>query len=95
MPLYDTLGENAIEYILGHSEASVVVVAADKIGNLGRALATSKQHVQTVVYWGSAADGPVAVRILDMVSIAGQTRIEMFLFVGGQHWPQSQSFATD
>lgn len=62
MPLYDTLGENAIEYILGHSEASVVVVAADKILNLSKALSMNKEFVQTVVYWGTAAPEPVAVR---------------------------------
>lgn len=61
VPLYDTLGENAIEYILGHSEASVVVVAADKIRNLAAALATNKEHVETVVYWGTAAPEHVAV----------------------------------
>ena len=64
VPLYDTLGENAIEYILGHSEASVVVVAADKIGNLAAALSTNKEHVQTVVYWGPAGPEHVAVRAL-------------------------------
>ena len=73
MPLYDTLGENAIEYILGHSEASVIIVATDKIGNLARALAASKQHVETVVYWGSGDDGPTAVRFLNRCILCWQT----------------------
>ena len=31
VPLYDSLGENAVQFILEHSPASAVFVAADKL----------------------------------------------------------------
>lgn len=38
VPLYDSLGENAIEFIVGHSEQAAVFVAAGKLGKLAKAL---------------------------------------------------------
>ncbi len=34
VPLYDTLGENAIEYIINHAEVVVAVVDSKKFGAL-------------------------------------------------------------
>ena len=53
IPLYDTLGENAIEYIVRHSEASVVFSQASKLSMLAKALPELSSLVHTVVYWGS------------------------------------------
>jgi long-chain acyl-CoA synthetase len=39
VPLYETLGEDAIEYILGHSEARLVVVQGKRLGRVAKALA--------------------------------------------------------
>jgi long-chain acyl-CoA synthetase len=46
VPLYDTLGENAVEFILNHSEASVVFVQGAKLGELAkvRRMAQSRPH---------------------------------------------------
>ena len=38
VPLYDSLGENAIEYIIGHAEASAVFVSAAKLATLAKSL---------------------------------------------------------
>jgi long-chain acyl-CoA synthetase len=54
VPLYDSLGENAIEYIVTHSEATIVFVASDKVANLAAALPHVKGQVKNVVYWGAA-----------------------------------------
>jgi len=54
VPLYDSLGENAIEFIINHSEAVVAFVAADKYANLVKALDKTKQFLKYVVYWGAA-----------------------------------------
>ena len=32
VPLYDTLGENAVEYILDHSESTIAFVSAANLG---------------------------------------------------------------
>lgn len=53
VPLYDTLGENAIEYIIDHSESTFVVVGAAKLPAFVKALAQIKQKLKGVVYWGS------------------------------------------
>lgn len=53
VPLYETLGEDAIEYILAHSEARLVVVAGKRLGRVASALAaTPKGQVVAVVHFG-------------------------------------------
>jgi long-chain acyl-CoA synthetase len=54
IPLYDTLGENAIEYIVKHSEASVLFAHGDKLDMLCKALPDLEVH--TVIYWGKGKD---------------------------------------
>ena len=62
VPLYDSLGENAIEFIINHSEATIVFVASDKAANLAQALPMCKDHVETVVIWGPKDAGVATVR---------------------------------
>eukprot|EP00887_Chlorella_sp_A99_P003085 scaffold9.g3085.t1 len=52
VPLYDSLGENAIKYIINHSEASIVFTQTEKFATLAKALPVVKDLVKTVVYWG-------------------------------------------
>jgi long-chain acyl-CoA synthetase len=61
VPLYDTLGENAVEYIVNHSEAAAVFVEASKVGKLAGAFKAASGgiapgQVKAVVYWGSGPD---------------------------------------
>lgn len=53
VPLYDSLGEDAIEYIIGHASCSVVFVSSLKFPGLVEALPRLKHLVNTVVYWGA------------------------------------------
>lgn len=57
VPLYDTLGDSAVEYIIKHAECKLIIAQGDKLGLVGRALAKgAKDTVKTgVVYWGKAA----------------------------------------
>uniref|UniRef100_A0A7S0R5D9 Long-chain-fatty-acid--CoA ligase n=1 Tax=Chlamydomonas leiostraca TaxID=1034604 RepID=A0A7S0R5D9_9CHLO len=52
VPLYDSLGENAIEYIINHAEAVVAFVSTDKFPNLVKALDKVQGVLKSVVYWG-------------------------------------------
>lgn len=53
VPLYETLGEDAIEYILDHSEARLVVVQGKRLGRVAKALkATRAGQVAAVVHFG-------------------------------------------
>ncbi|KAL6748618.1 hypothetical protein V8C86DRAFT_3146505 [Haematococcus lacustris] len=52
VPLYDSLGENAIDYIINHSECVVAFVASDKFPGLIKALDKTRGVLKTVVYWG-------------------------------------------
>ena len=63
VPLYDSLGENAIEFIIKHSEATIVFVASDKAANLAKALPLCKELVKTVVFWGPKDAGVTRVRL--------------------------------
>ena len=59
VPLYDTLGENAVEYIVDHSEAAAVFVEASKVAKLAGAFKSGgikAGQVAAVVYWGSGPD---------------------------------------
>lgn len=54
VPLYDSLGENAIEYIINHSESSIVFAQSEKLPMLAKALPHVKDLIKHVVYWGAA-----------------------------------------
>lgn len=51
VPLYDTLGEDALVYILRHAEISICFVQGPKLTALGKALASNQSRVKTVIYW--------------------------------------------
>ena len=53
MPLYDSLGENALEFIISHAEVTFCFVQGEKLGQLSKALAKVDGLVKTVVYWGT------------------------------------------
>ena len=58
VPLYDSLGENAVQFILEHSTASAVFVAADKLAPLAAAVTAGglAPALKAVVVWGDVAD---------------------------------------
>ncbi len=63
VPLYDSLGENAIEFIVDHSEAVATFVDAKKLPNLAKALSLIKNdRFKAVVYWGTPDAAAVEVR---------------------------------
>ena len=59
VPLYDSLGESAVEYTVNHSETSIIFAEASKLEFLAKAAKAIKKNVKHVVYWGShaSADG--------------------------------------
>lgn len=63
VPLYDTLGDAAVQYVISHSEVRVVVVSAAKAPALTKILAAMgssgggpQQQVASVVVWGPASE---------------------------------------
>ena len=54
VPLYDSLGEDAIRYIIDHASCKIVFVSALKFPGLVEALPQLKNLVHTVVFWGEA-----------------------------------------
>lgn len=52
VPLYDSLGENAIEYIIDHSEAAVTFLSAAKMPQMLQALPKINGPLKALVYWG-------------------------------------------
>lgn len=52
MPLYDSLGEEAVEYTVNHSQTQLIFLQADKMPFLNKALPKIKKNLKTVVYWG-------------------------------------------
>ena len=63
VPLYETLGENAIEYIIDHSGTSVVLIAAKRLGRLTQAVPLlKKSSLRAVVYWGEPRQEELKVK---------------------------------
>lgn len=52
VPLYDSLGEHAVEYIIKHSESTAVFCQTEKLGTLAKSLPHVDGLIKTVVYWG-------------------------------------------
>uniref|UniRef100_A0A6N2JZ37 Long-chain-fatty-acid--CoA ligase n=1 Tax=Salix viminalis TaxID=40686 RepID=A0A6N2JZ37_SALVM len=55
VPLYDTLGASAVEFIICHSEVSIVFVEEKKISELLKTFPNSTQHLKTIVSFGKVA----------------------------------------
>ncbi len=56
VPLYDSLGEESVEYIIGHSEASIVFTSTQKFPLLEKTLHKTKEYIKTIVYFGDVTE---------------------------------------
>ncbi|CAI7919671.1 unnamed protein product, partial [Closterium sp. NIES-53] len=65
VPLYDTLGAEAVSFILNHAEVALVVVQATKLPALLKSLPNCTQNVKTVVSMGEL-DADSAKALTDM-----------------------------
>ncbi len=52
VPLYDTLGPDAVEYIIGHAGVTIVFASALKMRALVEPLSRAKGAVKAVIVWG-------------------------------------------
>jgi len=70
VPLYETLGENAIEYIVEHSDTKLVVAQGCKLPAIAKALAKGAKDVvkSGVVYWGSA--DPKQIQAIESLGVS-------------------------
>lgn len=59
VPLYDSLGEHAIEYIIRHSEASIAFSSTEKFGTLAKSL----PHVRALCVLCTGRRGSVRSRV--------------------------------
>lgn len=64
VPLYDSLGENAIEFIIHQAEVSLVCAAGDKMPQLVKAIPMIKDTLKVVVYWGTADAASIQVGLI-------------------------------
>lgn len=56
VPLYDTLGPNAVEFILDHAEISIAFVQASKIKSLLAILPKCTAHIKAIVSFGDVTN---------------------------------------
>ncbi|GMH36138.1 hypothetical protein BSKO_04006 [Bryopsis sp. KO-2023] len=54
VPLYDSLGVDAVEYVIFHAALPVVFCSIDKLERLASAVEKRKGVVKVVVYWGGS-----------------------------------------
>ncbi|XP_028072337.1 long chain acyl-CoA synthetase 2-like isoform X4 [Camellia sinensis] len=57
VPLYDTLGANAVEFIINHAEVSIAFVQENKIRAILTCLARCTSHLKTIVSFGEISSG--------------------------------------
>jgi long-chain acyl-CoA synthetase len=63
VPLYDTLGPDAVQYIIGHAEVTIVFVSSLKLKALIKPLKETHGQVKAVVYWGDVDSIAKMVRL--------------------------------
>lgn len=56
VPLYDSLGPNAVEFIINHAEVSIAFVQENKINSMMLCLPKCAQHLKTIVSFGKLTD---------------------------------------
>eukprot|EP00252_Welwitschia_mirabilis_P024951 TRINITY_DN7625_c0_g1_i1.p1 TRINITY_DN7625_c0_g1~~TRINITY_DN7625_c0_g1_i1.p1 ORF type:complete len:659 (+),score=141.91 TRINITY_DN7625_c0_g1_i1:438-2414(+) len=56
VPLYDTLGVDAVEFIISHAEVSIAFVQETKISLLLKCLPRCVSHLKTIVSFGEVTD---------------------------------------
>jgi len=56
VPLYDSLGESSVEFIIEHSEASIVFTSTQKFPLLEKTLHKTKKYIKTIVYFGDVTE---------------------------------------
>ncbi|XP_010255021.1 PREDICTED: long chain acyl-CoA synthetase 2 isoform X2 [Nelumbo nucifera] len=56
VPLYDTLGPNAMEFIINHAEVSIAFVQESKIEAMLTCLPRCTSHLKTIVSFGKVTD---------------------------------------
>ncbi|KAK8956150.1 Long chain acyl-CoA synthetase 4 [Platanthera guangdongensis] len=67
VPLYDTLGANAVEFILLHAEVEIAFVEEKKIGELLKTLPSSTKFLKKIVSFGNVTpDERKAVETFDL-----------------------------
>uniref|UniRef100_A0A7S0UJY6 Long-chain-fatty-acid--CoA ligase n=1 Tax=Polytomella parva TaxID=51329 RepID=A0A7S0UJY6_9CHLO len=74
VPMYDSLGENSIEYILNHAEVATVLTSGQKFKALLKAL-PKVSNVRSVIYWDNvdpesiAAAEALGIKVLTWASL--------------------------
>ncbi|KAF6155763.1 hypothetical protein GIB67_007410 [Kingdonia uniflora] len=56
VPLYDTLGPNAVDFIINHAEVSLIFVQENKIQAIQKSLPNCISHLKTIVSFGEVTD---------------------------------------
>lgn len=56
VPLYDTLGPNAVEFIINHAEVSIAFVQENKLSSILSCLPNCSSNLKTIVSFGNISD---------------------------------------
>lgn len=82
VPLYDTLGANAVEYIINHAELSIAFVQESKIPSILDCLPRCSTHLKTIVSFGLFAEEQK--KQTEEFGVSGYSWKE-FALMGNQH----------
>ncbi|GAB4818842.1 hypothetical protein N2152v2_005888 [Parachlorella kessleri] len=85
VPLYDSLGDDTVDYVIEHSESSIVFVSAAKLPVLAKGLPRVAERVKHVVYWGEvSSEAQAALQAVQELHIPVYT-FEAFAQLGKAH----------
>jgi long-chain acyl-CoA synthetase len=73
VPLYDTFGPDAVQFIVQHSDATVIFVASNKLGALEAVLPHVKGQIIQVVVWSSTHGAPIEPKLIQVPSAPFQS----------------------
>lgn len=89
VPLYDSLGENAIEYIIKHAGCSAVFVSSAKASTLTQTLGDLAGIIKTVIVWGPDAEAKAKVLLVTHCDITARL---IACVVDGRHGGHQPSY---
>lgn len=73
VPLYDSLAEDKVEFIINHADCQAIVLSSDKLPTIINVLDSVAANLQLVMYWGDTplydVSQPFADAGIELVSI--------------------------
>lgn len=70
MPIYDSLTDTSMRYIIEHSESECIIAAAENLYIVAKALCSLTEVVKAVIWWGKCSSKDLKVERIVLLVLA-------------------------